>query len=528
MRVFVGLSLLLTSALAGAAVQVEVDPNQVVAGGKTQMTVRVTGRGRVDLVDLGLHGFKPLADRGTSRNTMISIVNGRQQVTQQTEFRYILRAPDSTGRHRIGPVQATVGGVTESAPPIDVLVVSADRAASAQRAEGNLFLRFEVEPPNPYVGQQFTVTSYLYSRVRVEGVRSISFPEAKGVWWVNLDDKTRGGSAVVELGGVAFRRHFLGRTAGFADRAGEVVLAGGSAIVQILDGDLFRGGVTERQIQAEARRVTLRPLPPRVNAQQVGTYRVRGRLDRDSVNVGDIVELTVEVSGAGNIDAFPIPKVDLPEGLRGFSPKRSVESSKDPVTVGGTLTWTLPIQARAPGLQRIPELEVVWFDPAAPGLKRVSVGPFALAVEGSALVPADPQPGPGRTMESHASSSFGPVGGLRPAAFRFGSAHPIWLILLGGLLLGAYWPKVRVEEGATAVAPRAAGDVEEALQRVLGIPVRGLTREAIEAAGRARLSPEHAEQLCAQLARVSRAAYSPDEQAEDLVRAELIAWLEAL
>ena len=50
--------------------------------------------------------------------------------------------------------------------------------------------------------------------------------------------------------GRRFRRHMIGRIAGFAERAGGLELAGGQAVVQVLQGDMFFGGVKEKTLYA--------------------------------------------------------------------------------------------------------------------------------------------------------------------------------------------------------------------------------------------------------------------------------------
>jgi hypothetical protein len=384
-----------------------------------------------------------------------------------------------------------------------------------------LFIDFSVDPPQPYVGQQFTLSAYVYSRVRLEGVADLDYPEAKGIWWEQLTNPSRAGSEVVVHAGRRFRRHKIGSIAGFAERSGPLLLSGGEVVVQVLQSDHLFAGLSNKTLSANPVALEVQPLPKGINATQVGRYSVRHAYVPTQLNLGDVIELKVTVKGDGNIKSFALPELKAPPGLRAFSPKREVVMNEGAAQIGGVLTWTLPVQATLPGRHRIGGSVVRWFDPHTGKQRQAKVGPFEFEVIGE--LAALPEARAGAAAEP--SQIRGPIGGFRsqrPSASWL--RHPLLALLLFFLVALAWWP--RRESRAKQEEGTSLGALEEALERVLGMPVRGLGRdELLDHAAAALGAPQSAE-LEARLKALDAAAYGPSEQVAEALKAELLIWLE--
>ncbi|MEE2836522.1 MAG: BatD family protein [Myxococcota bacterium] len=519
------IAMLMSAPVKAVEVVAELEPAPARAGEQVQLTLRVTSSSRqqVSVEDLGLGKFTLVSTGGTSSSTQMTFSGGQRSVIHSSVLRYVLKAPRTPGAYPLGPVRVRAGTQVGQSAQVPVRVIgAAARVPSAQRAEGDLFVDFSVQPEEPYVGQQFTITAHVYSRVRLEGVSELDYPEAPGIWWEQLDNPTRAGSEVVVYSGRRFRRHMIGRIAGFAERAGELELAGGQAVVQVLQGDMFFGGVKEKTLYANPIQLRVRALPQGVQAAHVGRYRVRHGFIPDRVNLGDVIELKVTVAGDGNIKAFPLPEVRLPPGLRGFTPKREVEMKEGAALIGGELTWTLPIQATVPGKHRLQGLEVRWFDPDKQTERRTIVGPFEFDVVGT-LAPTDDS-ALGETSQATVGGVRGPIGSFRTQR-TLGAwlAHPAWLVVVLMLSVMAWWPQRLGDAPTHEEAQRGA--LELALERALGVPVRGLGREELIAQAQQALGFERAVELDQRLNALDAAAYGPSEQTAEVIRDRLVSWL---
>jgi hypothetical protein len=518
------LSLLLAASVQALEVTIEIDPVPLRAGQSLDLVVRVTGesRQRVEIKDLGLGEFTLLQTGGTSSSTQMSFGGGARSVSHNSVLRFRLRAPNQPGEHALGPVKVRAGNQTGQSAQVPVRVLGAGQTQQLSgRARGDLFIDFSVEPPQPYVGQQFTISSYVYSRVRLEGIADLDYPEAKGIWWEQLSNPSRAGSEVVVHAGRRFRRHKIGSIAGFAERSGPLLLSGGEAVVQVLQGDHLFAGLNNKTLSANPVAIEVLALPESISATQVGRYSVRHAYVPTQLNLGDVIELKVTVKGDGNIKSFALPELKAPPGLRAFSPKREVVMNEGTAQIGGVLTWTLPIQATLPGRHRIGGSLVRWFDPHSGKLRQAKVGPFEFEVIGKLAVLPEARPG----AAAEPSQIRGPIGGFRSKR-PSGSwlRHPLLALLLFFLVALAWWPRreslAKPEEGTSL------GALEEALEKVLGVPVRGLGRDELLRHAAAALGPQHSAELEGRLKALDAAAYGPSEQVAEGLKTELLHWLE--
>jgi hypothetical protein len=439
-------------------------------------------------------------------------------------MRFVVRAPSHPGSYSIGPVSVRAGTRRARSQRVEVQVIAAGAVGTPRTsASGELFAEFTVLPAHPFVGQQFTITAHVYSRVRLEGVSDLDYPEAAGIWWEPLDNPSRAGSEVVLRSGRRYRRHMVGRIAGFAESAGELLLSGGEVKVQVLQGDLFFGGLKDKTLRAHPLALQVRPLPEGVLASQVGAYKVSHGFVPTRLDLGDVFELKVSVRGAGNIQGFSLPAFDLPSGLRAFAPKREVSPQKDANTIGGTLKWTLPVQAMVPGKHRVAPIQVQWFDPATQRIRSHDIGPFEFDVIGTLSVPE------ARLEDGEGGDSVvvrGPIGGFRGRQPRLALlSEPLAALGLALLAALAWIPRRRTV--APEAGPVALGDLEAALERLLQVPVRGLERDAVINLAVIHLGADPAAELAQHLAVLDGAAYGPEAGAAEAAKAEVIAWLEA-
>ncbi len=524
---FLWLGILIAAPAQALQVVAEIEPAPARAGERVQLTLRVSSdsRAAVKVQDLGLGSFSLISKGGSSSSTQMTFSGGRRNVVHSSVHRFVLRAPQSPGDYPLGPVKVSAGAQVGQSAQVPVRVVSAgDVVRGAKNTSEELFVDFTVDPPEPFVGQQFTVTAHVYSRVRLEGVADLDFPEAKGVWWEQLESPSRAGSEVVVYSGRRYRRHMVGRIAGFAEREGELVLTGGEAAVQVMQGDLFFGGLKEKTLYANPVTLNVQALPPDARATQVGRYSVRHGYIANRLNLGDVIELKVTVKGDGNIKAFPLPEVRLAPGLRGFTPKRDVVMNEGSTLIGGTLTWVLPIQATVPGKHRLQAMDVRWFDPDKQSIRTARVGPFEFDVVGTLTVPkGDPA---AQADSGSAHPLRGPIGSFRSERMTASwLAHPGAILILALLVLLLWLPRtVRSVAGPEEIR---RGDLELALEAALGVPVRGLGRnELLDQAAQA-LGVERAAELDEQLSALDAAAYGPSEQTAEAIKARLVVWLGA-
>lgn len=282
------------------------------------------------------------------------------------------------------------------------------------------FVRTVVDKPRPYVGEQVTVTIYLYVR---GGVRSAPVASreaaADGFWVHDLLPPQRTLEATDQMvSGVPFRVYVLRRFAAFPLQPGTLTI--GAMHVACDVGSVFDifGTSPIRSFERDGVPVSVdaQPLPdagrPRGDVY-VGHYTVTNALDRTQAATGDAVTMTATVRGTGNLRdvRLPTPSVD---GLTFLEPqlRDNVESPND--LVGGTRVVEWLVVPQRAGHFTIPPLGVATFDPQTATFGRVESTALTLVAAGQPLAGSpggDTPPPDGATPPPADAPRFGALRG---------------------------------------------------------------------------------------------------------------------
>ncbi len=395
------------------------------------------------------------------------------------------------------------------------------------RGDSDLFLRTYVDSKEAFVGEQVTMTVYLFSRVDVAGVESVTFPQLEGFWSEDIDSPTNLTSEQRVLNGVPYRAYLLRRKALFPMRAGALEINAVEA--EITTGYLFAG----HKVNRKGNKVTLevKPLPPGAPKGFAATNVGRWRLSLDAtptdVALGEPVTVKVTLDGVGNVKNAPVPRFEAPRGFKTYEPTTTDKPVVRNGVYGGRRTQEYIAMPTQTGTFTFPALEFPYFDPKAKAYKvsrtepltvrvRQGTGPGATA---NVAGPGAPSGAAGNDGPRNVLSSDG-IHPVRHAVALLSPGPPSWerpwfvpallspLALWMGLgLLGFARARLgREDEGATrrkkaraarrrlvaAEKLRDAGsaeafyaEVERALHSFLearyGEPFMGLTHDALSA-----------------------------------------------
>jgi hypothetical protein len=284
---------------------------------------------------------------GRSSGSSISIVNG--VVTQEQQVTLSL-APKRAGVLAIGAIELVAGGrVVASSKPVSIRVsgrgavppspspapgaappgpqeapepspppAAAGASVPERYAGSRWFVLARVTDRPVFAGEPVYVEYVLFvqqnvglSDAQVEGA-----PSMKG-FVVSQPAGNPPPARRVVVGGVAYNAHVVWRAALTALGPGKAVLPSVNVILSV--GDRFfaqRRRATSEPVELDFRPVPSQGRPADFVEGTVGRFVVTARLDKTAVRVGDSAVLTVEVSGAGNLQAIKRPEVRGPEGLR--------------------------------------------------------------------------------------------------------------------------------------------------------------------------------------------------------------------
>lgn len=390
------------------AVKASVEPTVVEVGGQAVLTVIVEGKfRRAGAPELPpLDGFD-VFESGTSQN--FSFVNG--QVQSSLTFHYVL-SPRKEGAFRIEPIRYTVGDKVYTANPVTLDVVAGGAGIApgpgpgaqdpgqggiAPSSEESIFVAASVDRDTVFVNQQVTWSLGYYTDGRVELLRSPNYspPEAEGFWVEDLPPQSK---YYRTLHGRQYLVSEIKR--GYFPTAPGTYKIGEARVDIVLDNvnrrgvfdDFFsrgRGGFGEpRTLRTDPVEVVVLPLPsagkPTGFSGAVASDLVVSIVaDKQVVQVGEPINVSVEVSGVGNMRTIAPPKLADLAQFKTYESGSSNDSFKKDYVVSGRRKFDFVVVPQVEGSFKMPAVRVPYFDPE---LKLYRVAQ-------SAEIPVDVQPG---------------------------------------------------------------------------------------------------------------------------------------
>ena len=391
------------------------------------------------------------------------------------------------------------------------------------RGDSDLFLRSSLDRTEAYAGEQLTLSLSIYSRVDLSTVDSVTMPKLDGFWSEDVDSPTQLTPEQKVVNGIPYRVYLVKRRAIFPVKPGTLSLEAAEA--DITTGFLFAG----RRVHRVGNVLTLKvkPLPGNPPAgfspANVGSWQLSVEAATRKVTLGNPVTVDVTVEGRGNVRNVVIPKLVVPPGLKPYDPTASEHVSTTRNQVMGKRTQEYLVMPQQTGTFTLPGLAFAYFNPETKRYEVSRTQPITFVVSAAAG-------GAGRTVAGTPTSADAgtpknvlSAGGLRPLRYaahfeplreRAWTAPLLYPALIGppfawaalglvGLVRGrrsrddpasAARKKAKAARARLAQAEtlRTRGDtagfyseVERALlaflEAKLGVPLAGLTREALQA-----------------------------------------------
>ncbi len=508
-RILLVVSVLAASVGAvGQALRLEVDTEEIYAGLPFVLSVSASGfeeEPAPDPPELAIDGAR-VTYLGMTPNVsqQIQIVNGRRSEWKEVTFVYRWRVqPERSGRYTV-PVLTVVQGVLSA-----VSQVAAFDAGEVERA-GDMFVRMRLPQRPVWVGETFEVVlEWLIARdvesyefvvplfdvehLRFEPPggegRTVAFPAgAAEVALPMLRD------TVVEDGVSYTRLRFPARVS--VGRPGSLDLEPVRVAARLKSGtyrDAFgfrRSRTALFQAQGERERLVVRALPeagrPAGFVNAIGTgFSIAVSASRSVVQVGDPIELSVVVTGDGDLEGLSLPALD---GEGGLSPVLfSVPDSRPFGVVNeeeNAKTFEVTVRVRSAEAREIPPIVLVYFDPVAGSYATTHSRPVALSVGASDVIgaadvtvgsraqglpvagaPAVPDNAIASLIGADMSLS-GPAATLVPAWGSRAAAAPIGLLYLVPLLIAGlhfWWMRTAVGRARRREIAAARRALERAL-----------------------------------------------------------------
>jgi hypothetical protein len=353
--------------LAEVSVNLKLDRSQTLLTDSVQLIVSVTGSRDSEStpVILGLENFDV---RSTGTASRLEFINGK--MTSGVDYTYFIM-PQKTGKFQVGPARVQIKGKTYSSNTAGLRVVKSAEGKGGDR--GPLFLTAELSKNTVYVEEQTIYILKLHLQRNVRNI-SLNLPEVENLIFKQIAKPVEYRST---LNGQNYQvlevRYSL-----VPSRAGNYMVDPARMSMTVLQSrrrsnrsifdDPFSSFASGRpaSIASKSLPLTVQPLPeegkPPDFSGLVGKFKMSSKLDPVRLKTGESATLTVSVSGEGNVNRIPDPKMTQLADVKIYADQPVLESTQDQSGLKGTKTMKWALVPEKEGLLAIPPVAVSFFD----------------------------------------------------------------------------------------------------------------------------------------------------------------------
>lgn len=338
--------------------------------------------------------------QGPSRSTQISIVNNKQSSTLSLSYAL---APKHAGTLEIGAATLAYKNHTYATQPISIEVLDAPAPGQAspqaetptEDAAPQLYLHAEIDKPVAYIGEQLTVSFWLYTQLSIAGYEMKQQPNFTGFWVEELRIPQPPKLEYRTINGQQYGVALLKRFALFPASSGELTIDPMLMVFAVrVNGrqrdpfDIFNDPFFDRTQEVVRKSpplaVNILPLPeenrPAAFNGDVGHFSMAVEAAPREVTQDEPVTVKVAIQGNGNIKTVKEPVMTLPQSVKKYDTQ--IQETPYPMQepLQGEKVFETVIIPTESGAIELPPVEFSYFDPARKSYQTLRSEPIALTV----------------------------------------------------------------------------------------------------------------------------------------------------
>jgi hypothetical protein len=385
------------------SVSASIHPTVAPVGGEVTLVVTVEGKFRkTSNPELPpLENFS-VYQAGTSQ----SLSFGTGGTSSSLQFTYIL-IPKEPGMFAIEPIRFRVGDKIYTADPVQIEVVkSAPSVQAPETVSGTagsgkdqgdqpIFIQARTDKDTVYVNEQITWTLGFYTDGRIDLMRTPEYspPSAEGFWVEDLPPQK---NYYKQIDGRQYLVNEIKR-AFFATAPGEYRIGAANVDLVIEDfGRGSRGSVFDdffdrrfssfgfgKPVSLKTNEITVTVLPLPAEGRPPGFSGLVGRdlelslrADKRVAQVGEPINVTVEIQGVGNFKTMSAPDPPTPDDFKMYDSGTTSDLFKKDYVVSGRKKYEHVIIPKMEGDKTIPPVRTSYFDPTDERYKTIQSAPI--------------------------------------------------------------------------------------------------------------------------------------------------------
>lgn len=361
-----------------------------------------------------------------STQNSVSIINGK--MSQSIAFEWTFR-PVGEGQAQIGSVDVTVKGKTYKTEPVSISVVPqsqrpqrnrrttrpnlldpfGSRPAAPQNepeksqiSDRDIFIRALPSARRVVQNEQVNIEYHLFFRegMQLRQSRLADSWDAEGFWREELDVERRPIPKTAVENGLRYNTIVLKKVAVFPTRTGTLRIdplrIEAEAFFPNRSMDPFDQFFSFRPryepVEVASAPVTIEVAALPENAPEsftgaVGSFRMEAAVDQAEVEVGEPIQVSLTITGTGNIATVESPRFEPPGVFELYDPEVSTSIERKGNRIRGVKTLTYVVVPRSNGTFQIPEVEFTYFNPEHGRYESINPRPTPVKVTGTPTAP---------------------------------------------------------------------------------------------------------------------------------------------
>ena len=362
----------------GAGVEATLSNTEIIQGNMAQLKIKASGD-KAEFPNITEIDGAPVLGRHQSQNNSYTYINGKMSNDRSVTL-VLTFAPQKD--MTIPSYEVKVDGTVYKTKPLQLKVRKAVMQQTGRESKFSLQLR--ANKKEVMVGEPLVVSVFFAIKqgVRLSDNPDYTKPEFKGFFVKELKDQKnymQGDQQVTEL------RYIL-----TPQSEGNFTVGPATAKIAVADRsrrDMFGRFFGTTWVPIASNTLNIKVVPKPQASDLVGDFRLESSIDTQKTKANKPVNLTVKISGEGNLEDFEFPPYEI-DGVTIYSDDAKVES-----TVNGDSVQSIYIKRFVFIADRnftIPARTISVYDTKTKAVKNLEIPSYDIAIEGgtSTTVPA--------------------------------------------------------------------------------------------------------------------------------------------
>ena len=320
----------------------------------------------------------------TSQSSQTTIINGKIESKNEFKSTFIL-IPKKEGNLIIDAVTVNYKGKKYSTQNINISVSNGknrvtNKNSTTQRSKSDskLFAKITCSKSSPFIGENILVQYKIYQsiyHVRNIEITDYNLPMSNDFWTELIEPKNKQWKEKREvINGIQYSVFILKKEIISAQKSGKIIIPA-FEVSTLVNRDLFNRGI-EKKLKSNKITLNVKDLPagaPKDFKGQVGNnYKLNVSISKNELKVDEALDISIEISGNGNLKQLNLPKVEYPQDFEQFPEETKSRININVNGISGKKQLSQLLIPRFHGSFEIPKISFSYFDTYSKKYKTLS------------------------------------------------------------------------------------------------------------------------------------------------------------